>query len=235
MSETNKEVATLVAQQPQTNQSVSIFADANVFAHAQRIANMLAQSDMVPKEYKGNIPNTMVALEMANRIGASPLAVMQNMNVIHGKPSWSSQFIIASINSCGRYKPLRFILSGEGDNRTCVAWTTDNSGERLESPAVSVAMAKKEGWFSKTGSKWQTMPELMLRYRAAAFFGRLYAPELMMGMKTADEVEDITTTTEITTVTAEPAIEELNKKARKKADKAGQTEPEKTNVDEEII
>ena len=53
-------------------------------------------------------------------------------------------------------------------------------------------MAKAEGWLTKTGSKWQTMPELMLKYRAAAFFGRLYAPEVLMGMQTAEEVIDIT-------------------------------------------
>jgi hypothetical protein len=53
-------------------------------------------------------------------------------------------------------------------------------------------MAKAEGWLTKTGSKWITMPELMLKYRAAAFFGRLYAPEVLMGMQTSEEVIDIT-------------------------------------------
>jgi hypothetical protein len=53
-------------------------------------------------------------------------------------------------------------------------------------------MAKAEGWLTKTGSKWITMPELMLKYRAAAFFGRLYAPEVLMGMQTTEEIVDIT-------------------------------------------
>ena len=52
-------------------------------------------------------------------------------------------------------------------------------------------MAKAEGWLQKQGSKWQTMPDLMLRYRAAAFFARQYAPELTMGMHTAEEVADV--------------------------------------------
>ena len=52
-------------------------------------------------------------------------------------------------------------------------------------------MADAEGWTKKNGSKWKTMPELMLSYRAATFFGRMYCPDLLMGMQTADEVEDI--------------------------------------------
>jgi hypothetical protein len=52
-------------------------------------------------------------------------------------------------------------------------------------------MANAEGWVSKAGSKWKTMPELMMRYRAAAFFGRLYAPEITMGMHSVEEVVDI--------------------------------------------
>jgi hypothetical protein len=48
-------------------------------------------------------------------------------------------------------------------------------------------MAKAEGWYNKAGSKWKTMPELMLMYRAAAFFARLYTPDLTMGFKTAEE------------------------------------------------
>ena len=52
-------------------------------------------------------------------------------------------------------------------------------------------MAKDEGWSTKNGSKWKTMPEQMLRYRSASFFGRIYAPEILMGFKTTDEVEDM--------------------------------------------
>lgn len=168
------------------------FDNSVAFEHAQRVAKMLASSNLIPKEYQGNIQNTMIALEMANRIGASPLMVMQNLYIVHGKPSWSSTFIIAAINSCKKFSPLRFDMKGEGDEATCRAWAYDlSTNDKLEGPAVTITMAKKEGWFQKNGSKWQTMPELMLRYRAAAFFGRLYAPEIMMGMHTAEEVVDM--------------------------------------------
>lgn len=178
--------------QPSTLQAY-VFSNAQAFEAAQRMATALCSSTIVPAAYQGKdkMPNCLVALEMSHRMGASVMQVMQNLYVIQGRPSWSSQFIIAAINSCGRFTPLRFEMTGEGETRTCTAWAEDKTGERLESPKVSIDMAKKEGWFGKSGSKWQTMPELMLRYRAAAFFGRLYAPEILMGMSTAEEVVDL--------------------------------------------
>ena len=170
-----------------TGESGQVFAPAQ-FEHAQRIAKLLSSSDLVPNQYKGNIANTMVALEMAHRMNASPLMVMQNLHIIHGRPSWGSSFIIASLNSCGRFGTLRF----ESTPTSCKAVTMDKqSGAILEGPTVTMEMAKLEGWLDKPGSKWKTMPELMLKYRAAAFFGRLYAPEIMMGLYSADEVVDI--------------------------------------------
>lgn len=172
--------------------NLSSFGTKNSFEHAQRVAKMLSTSNLIPEQYRNNIQNTMIALEMANRIGASPLMVMQNLYIVHGKPSWSSTFIIAGINSCGKFSPLRFEIEGEGDKLSCYAWAYDKStGDKLTGPKITMQMAKDEGWLTKNGSKWKTMPELMIRYRAAAFFGRLYAPELMMGMHTVDEIEDV--------------------------------------------
>lgn len=207
----------LVAHQEQP-MSVSLFNNSAAFDHAQRIAKALASSDLVPTTYKGNISNTLIALEMSNRMGASPLAVMQNLNIIHGKPSFGSAFLIATINTCGRFAPLKYKVSGEGDEKQCIAWTTDRTGEVLEGPAVSIALAKKEGWFNKNGSKWQTMPELMLRYRAAAFFSRLYCPEISMGMQTSEEMYDVYDNSQpVATATVisptPPSVEELSKKA----------------------
>jgi hypothetical protein len=168
------------------------FADSAGFEHMQRVARALSESQLVPTAFQKNIPNCIIALEMAQRMNASPFAVMQQIYIVHGKPSWSAQFIIACINSCGRFSPLRFEVIGDGDDSVCFAWAHDSvTGDKLEGPPASIAMAKKEGWFQKNGSKWQTMPDLMLRYRAATFFGRLYAPELMMGMRTSDELDDI--------------------------------------------
>jgi len=194
-------------------QDVSAFSAPAAFEHAQRVAKMLSSSDLVPKEYRGNIQNTLIALEAANRIGASPLMVMQNLYVIHGRPSWSSSFIIAAINSSKKFSPLRFKVDGEGDAFGCVAWALEvGTNERLQSPRITMAMANAEGWVTKTGSKWRTMPELMLMYRAASFFGRLYAPEVLMGMHSVEEIQDAEV---IATSTPPAATKKANKEAER--------------------
>ncbi len=179
------------AVQQQTAAQTSFFTNLENFEAGQRVCKMLSSSSLVPTIYQGNIANTFIALEMATRTGSSPLAVMQNLYIVHGRPGWSAQFVIAALNTCGKFSPLRFEISGEGDKRSCRAWAIEHgTGERLEGPPVSGEMAKAEGWYGKNGSKWQTMPELMLRYRAATFFGRLYAPDILMGMRTAEELHD---------------------------------------------
>lgn len=183
-----------------TNLKGGAFSTISNFEDAQRMAKMLATSDLVPKNYQGNIPNTMIALEMANRINVSPFQVMQNLDIIQGKPSWRSTFIIAALNSCGRFKPLKFEFVGsntQADDYGCRAYTDDFDGNRITGPLVTWLMVKSEGWLSKAGSKWKTMPELMFQYRAASFFGRLYAPDILNGMQSVEEVKDVVSTIDI--------------------------------------
>jgi hypothetical protein len=167
-------------------------AETAAFELVQRQAKMLASSTLVPKEFQNNMANCAIGLNIAKRLGADPFMVLQNIDVIHGRPSFRATFLIAMVNASGRFSPIKFKLEGEGAERTCYAYATDKaSGETVEGPVVSMAMAKAEGWSTKSGSKWLTMPELMLRYRSAAFFARLYAPDITLGMQTAEEVEDI--------------------------------------------
>ena len=169
-----------------------IWANLQTFELALRMANALSKSTVIPKEYQGNPSNTLIALEMAARMNTSPMQVMQNLFVINGRPSWSSQYIIAVINASRKYRhELKFALSGSGDSLSCYAWTTDNSGERIEGPTITMAMAKDEGWLARNGSKWKTMPEIMIRYRAAAFFGRLYCSDMIMGIYDREEIIEL--------------------------------------------
>ena len=170
---------------------LSVFSNMEMFENAQRMAKVLVASSLVPKAYQNNVPNAMIALEMANRIGISPFMVMQNLDIIQGNPSWNSTFIIAILNSCGRFDPMRFMFSGEGDDYGCIAYTKDKNGEELMSTKIDWKMVKAEGWLSKPGSKWKTMPDQMFQYRAASFFGRIYASDLLKGMHSSDEVTDM--------------------------------------------
>lgn len=170
------------------------FNDLPSFELAQRAAKLLAASTLVPQQYQGNLANCVVALEMAQRIGASALMVMQNMYIVHGRPAWSAQFVIACLNQSGRFSSLRYEWVGtEGkDDWGCRAWAVEKStGERVVGPLITVRLAKTEGWFDKNGSKWKTMSQLMLMYRAGAWFGRTYAPELTMGLQTVEEARDV--------------------------------------------
>jgi len=186
-------------QQPANTQALAVpplppLHGERLFALKQREAKALASSTMVPKEYQDNVPNCIVAMEMAERTGASTLAVMQSLDVIHGRPGWRATFLIATVNTCGRFTSLRYRFEGQRGTSTwgCCAVATDReTGDELVGEVITIKMAQDEGWTKKTGSKWLTMPGQMLRYRAAAFWTRVYAPELSLGMHTSDEIEDI--------------------------------------------
>lgn len=187
--------------QPQTvlSSAPNLYAPDN-FELSQRAAQAFAASTLVPRQFQ-NTANAIICLDMANRLRCSPLMVAQCLYIVQGKPSWSAQFVIAAINSCGRFSSLRFVMSGEGMGRQCHCESTDlQTGEKLEGPAVSMQMAKDEGWLDKGGSKWRTMPELMLRYRAGTFFGRLYAPDVLLGLYTQDEALDIANVQDVSDV-----------------------------------
>lgn len=198
----------LKVDHPAKAESLNFF-NKDQFETMQRIAMVFVNSELVPDMYRISdknpkekaLANVLIALEMASRIGASPLMVMQNLYIVYGRPGWASKFLIATVNTCGRYDTLQYKMTNLGktkfgnvelDNWECIAYTTiKDSDEVLESSPVSIEMAIAEGWYGKNGSKWKTMPKKMLRYRAASFWTNEYAPELSMGMKTADEIEDI--------------------------------------------
>ena len=167
------------------------------------------------------LANCAIAVDMAVRINADPMMVMQNLYIVNGRPAWSSSFLISTVNTCGQFERLKFRIFEDGvigkievnetvwvgrekqtvqktfdgskiKNLCCVAYTTTKGGKDvLESSVISCRLAVQEGWWTKDGSKWPNMTEQMLRYRAAAFWVRTYAPELSMGFQTAEEEKDI--------------------------------------------
>ncbi|MCP9889098.1 hypothetical protein KBY96_14320 [Cyanobium sp. ATX 6A2] len=192
--------ASLSAPAPPVDISSGVFSGIAAFEAAQRMAQSLCTSSMVPTEYRGQqgLSNSLIALEIAARMGLSPLVVMQNMTPIHGRPTWSSSFLIATVNASGRFTPLRFVFDDKANPSSCYAVASDKaSGEVLEGETISIAMAKREGWWSrpdrngKETSKWQSMTGQMLRYRAAAFWVKVYCPEISLGLMTQDEAADV--------------------------------------------
>jgi len=195
----NEQKSVATVQQTQSvsapaNNTLSIFTNAKSFETAQRMAQCLASSTVIPRDYQGNIGNCMIAIEMASRINTSPMMVMQNLYIVNGRPSWSSQWIIAMINSSHRYKTeLQFDFGYEDADGglSCQAWAEDYAGHIVRGPKITMELARAEGWVNKNGSKWKTMPEVMIQYRAASFFGRMNCPDMIMGIYSAEENYDM--------------------------------------------
>ena len=191
-AEVTEKKETKVAVKHETDFSKGIFGSSDNWLMAGQMAQALSQSTIVPKDYQGNQANAMVAIEIANRLQTSPLMVMQNLYVIQGRPSWSAQFLIASVNGSGKYDmELQYDEKADKDGKpfSCQCWTTKD-GRKVSGPVIDMEMAKAEGWYGKAGSKWKTMPQIMLRYRAASFFARMNCPELTLGFYTKEEVID---------------------------------------------
>lgn len=184
------------------NELSTPFSSVENFQKIFDIGKMFASSQLVPQNYQGKPMDCVIAVDMANRMGISPMMVMQNLHVVKGKPQWSGQACMSLIIGSNDFKNVRPIYTGERntDSWGCYIRAEDKTtGEIIKGTEVTIGMAKAEGWYSKPDkygketSKWQTMPEQMLAYRAAAFFARVYIPNALMGVFVEGEVEDIST------------------------------------------
>lgn len=190
VSQETKEVATQKNSNKVTDYSLGIFGTSDNFIMAMQMSKALAASTLVPREYQGNESNCLIAIDMSQRFGASPFEIMRNLDIIQGRPSWKASALIGMINASNRYDmELQFDekKDAKGKPFSCQCWTTKH-GRRVDGPVVDMDMAIAEKWVDKNGSKWKTMPQVMLRYRAASFFSRMNCPEISMGLYTSDEI-----------------------------------------------
>jgi hypothetical protein len=179
---------------PQAQQYRSMWNDKDMLGQAYNCAKYLSASALVPETYQNRPENCLIALDLANRSGMSPLTVMQNLYVVKGKPAWAGQFAIALVNASRRFsRPLKPIFFGEEGTMTwgCYMETYDFEGNKVIGSKITMQMAKDEGWIDKSGSKWKTMPEQMLMYRAGAFFARVHCPDVLYGVQMVEEVKDV--------------------------------------------
>lgn len=161
------------------------------FELEQRRATALSKSAFFPANLKGDVASAVIIYDLANRMNLSVLEIAQSVFIIRDKPSFSTQFLTARLNQSGLIKGrLRTIISDDKQSAYCEAIDAQ-TGELLKGMTVTMDIARKEGWLGKNGSKWQTMPELMLRYRAQSFFISEFFSEVKFGLKTREEIEDI--------------------------------------------
>lgn len=190
IKEEKKEVATQ-SRNMVADFTNGVYGSSDSFKLAYQMAKGLASSTIVPLNFQNNEGNCLIAISQAQKFNIDPLTVMQNLYVIQGRPSWKSSFIIAMINNSGKFDIELQYEEEEKDGKpySCKCWTTLD-GRKVEGIKVTMDMADKEGWTKKNGSKWNTLPALMLRYRAASFFASFNCPELTSGMYTKEEYED---------------------------------------------
>ena len=168
------------------------------FELEQRKAKAFVATDFFPTHLRkanetANIGTAIIVLDLAQRMNIGALEVAQSIYIIHGKPSFETKFLVARLNSSGLLKGrLQTIVSPDGNSAHCEAIDAQ-TGQLLKGTTITMEMARREGWLSKNGSKWQTMPELMMKYRAQSFFINEFFPEVKYGLKTSDEAEDIVT------------------------------------------
>lgn len=183
-----------LARPDRTSTNLCVFSSIEGFETGQRIATALNKSNLVPTNFQGeaNFGNCLIALDLAARMGLNPLQLMRGLYVVHGTPSFSGQFVAGLINSSGLYKTkLKYEPVGTpGQNDFGYrCYVVDWEGDKIYGPAVTMQMAISEGWVQKN-PKWKSMPDLMLRYRAASYFQRTNCPELTFGIPTKEEVDD---------------------------------------------
>ncbi|MBK9496674.1 MAG: hypothetical protein IPO08_19670 [Xanthomonadales bacterium] len=162
----------------------------------QREARLFATSPLIPEHLRKGGPdqamaNCYIALKMARTMGEDALVVLQNIHVVNGKAGFASQYMIARANASGVFKGrINWrIDKSDRNNLSVTAYATlAETGDVVEF-TVDMAMATAEAWTKNP--KYRTMPEVMLRYRSAAFLVRFYAPDVMLGYHTSDEIEDV--------------------------------------------
>lgn len=203
----------LAIQQPQSQVTmINFFGGVDIFKEGWNMAGVLANSDLIPQHFRGKKENCLIALNMAQRMQADPLMVMQNLVIVHGNPTFEAKFAIACFNATGKYSPIRYQEVGERDKDSWgyKAYAIEKaSGEVCEGPVVTIRTAKAEGWYNKN-EKWKNIPDLMLRYRAASWFIRTTDPGVMMGFQTKEEAEDFTDFEEVINSTSADIPQDAN-------------------------
>lgn len=196
----------------QCDTQVSVYSDVNLYSQYLKMAEGLSKTELVPNNYKNKPEACLIALDIARQIGCkNPLFVMQNLYVVQGKPSWSGQYCTAIVRANFTNVQVKWYGDKDGniDEKGCRVIATDKNGNECIGSKVTIEMAKKEGWYNKNGSKWQTMPEQMLQYRAFTFFARVHCPEKLLGLTDEYEESDIKPERSTTTEKLEEKLAEI--------------------------
>lgn len=196
----NKENNALPAVRPTAPVMISsndplfdILMDSAKFSHVQRVADLYSKSGLVPDTFRGNVAACFVGMQLAMQLRVNPFMLFQKIYFIGGKPAIETQLAIAIANKNEVFDgPIEYVFTGDNKNKTrsCTASAVLSRNHKRVEMTIDWSIVDGEGWSAKGGSKWKTMPDQMFRYRSAMWLIRTYAPEVLFGMYSRDEVED---------------------------------------------
>lgn len=186
------------------------------FQEAYQIAEMLSNSEMVPKNYQRKPNDIVIAMAMGAELGFQPLQSLQNIAVINGRPSvWGDAF--------------RALIIGSPDLLSFKEWFDDStqtahcqierrlaSGAKAEfEGSFSLEDAKQAGLFGKQGP-WTQYTKRMQQWRALGFAGRNAYADRLRGIWIDAEAQDLPTEKDVTPA-SESKVDSLLSKAMNKA------------------
>lgn len=160
------------------------------FAEAIQFAELIAGSNIVPKEFRGNPGDVLIVVQMGSDVGLSWAQALQNIAVINGKPSMYGDAVLAVVRSSGKLDSFAEWWSDDMSQATCRAMRVGDpvAVER----SFSVADAKAAGLTEKPGP-WKQYRARMLQMRARAWTLRDLFPDVLKGISVREEAEDLVT------------------------------------------
>lgn len=166
--------------------SAGLIIPTNV-GEALEFAKMIAHSGMVPKQYDGKPGAVLVAIQMGAELGLSPMASIQNIAVINGRPSLWGDAMLAIVTS---HHLCESVTEWHSDDRKSAYCRVLRRGREPVERSFSVDDARAAGLWGKQGP-WTQYPQRMLQMRARGFALRDSFPDLLRGITPAEEAIDI--------------------------------------------
>jgi hypothetical protein len=160
-----------------------------------RVAKVIVAGGMAPKSYFTNanvdpVAAVWTAMQLGHEIGLSPMASVQNIAVINGKPGLYGTGMLAVVESSRLLAAIAEGVEGEGDARRgwCEVQRIGRERRRYE---FSMGDAKRARLTGKQGP-WQDYPDRMLLSRARSFALRDNFADVLLGLAhSAEELMDI--------------------------------------------
>lgn len=150
---------------------------------AIQIADILAKSDFVPKDFQNKSGNILVALQWGAEIGLQPLQALQNIAIINGRPAIWGDAMLALVRQSGL-----LVAIDEKQTDIMATCTVQRKGEEPYTTTFTMEDAKRAGLANR--NTWSAYPKRMMQMRARAYALRDVFPDVLKGMAIAEEEKD---------------------------------------------